>query len=91
MVQHKQTGELVKACLAGPSITDRRGLKPALVKPENLRLAHWLSNKKDAFFYYIKTKYYKTVTKVLLFIRKKHQMIKELTTQLISLVSTTDG
>ena len=32
---------------SGPSITDRRGLKPALVKPENLRLAHWLSNKKD--------------------------------------------
>lgn len=30
----------VGLCWTGPSITDRRGLKPALVKPENLRLAH---------------------------------------------------
>lgn len=41
---------------SGPSITDRRGLKPALVKPENLRLAHWLSNKKDILYIFYKQK-----------------------------------
>lgn len=40
---------------------DRRGLKPALVKPENLRLARVLNKKDLNNIYFIKTTYYKTV------------------------------
>ena len=49
----------------GPSITDCRGLKPTLIKPKNLHLAHCLSNKKDIFNIFYKQKMKKLLQRFL--------------------------